>query len=84
MSILDWLFGGKSRHKSIIWGVRTPQKVKQRWLMLASLMRIPTNRLVLYILNDWAQKNSELLLDEEARNELARRIADAHLRDELK
>ena len=83
MSILDWLFGEKSRHKSIIWGVRTPPKVKQRWLMLASLMRIPANRLVLYILNDWAQRNSELLLDDEERNKLARRIADAYLENEL-
>jgi len=83
MRILDWLFGGKSRHKSIIWGIRTPPKVKQRWLMLASLMGVPTNRLILFILKDWAQKNSELLLDEQARNKLARRIADAYLRNEL-
>ena len=81
--MLDRLIGRITKHKSIIWGIRVPKSVKERWLSLSGLMQIPTNRLIMYILQDWIQQNSELLLDREARNELACRITDKYLRDEL-
>ena len=83
MSVLSKLIRRLTRPKSIVWGLRVPKTTKEKWCSLSDLMRIPTNRLILYVLNDWAQKNGELLLDDEARNKLARRIVDAHLRNEL-
>ena len=84
MNIFERLIRLKTRNKSIIWGIRVPKSVKERWLMLAGLMGIPTNRLIMFILQDWTQRNSELLLDGEARNKLVGRIADAYLKNELK
>jgi len=48
--------------------------------MVAALMRVPTNRLILFVLQDWVRQNSELLLDRQARNQLADRITDAYLK----
>lgn len=83
MSILNRLIGRKTEDKSIVWGIRVPKSAKERWLWLSDLMQVPANRLIMFVLKDWVQQNSELLLDSHARNELAGRIADAYLKDEL-
>ena len=83
MDILHRLVTHKKQDKSIIWGIRVPEKVKARWLMLAALMRVPCNRLVLFVLQDWAKANAETLLDREARNQLADRITEAYLKKQL-
>ena len=83
MSVLSKLIRRLTRPKSIVWGVRVPKTTKERWCSLADLMQTPTNRLIQYILKDWAMQNAELLLDEEARSALAGRIDDAYLRNEL-
>jgi hypothetical protein len=81
MSIVDRLIKRITRGKSIIWGLRVPKGVKERWFKMAGLMGIPTNRLVLFVLKDWAQQNSEQLIDDAARNKLADRIADMYLKN---
>ena len=84
MSVLSKLIRRLTRPKSIVWGIRVPKTTKQRWCSLSTLMGIPTNRLIIFVLQDWVQQNSELLLDEQARNELAGKIANVYLRNELK
>jgi|APSaa5957512622_1039677.scaffolds.fasta_scaffold271941_1 hypothetical protein len=84
MGILNALFKGLSRQKTIIWGLRVPQSARKKWQLQANLMGIPANRLILYILQDWVRQNAELLVDEQARSALAGRIVDAYLRNELK
>jgi len=69
--------------KTTVWGIRVPEKVKMRWLMLAAIMRVPTNRLILFVLNDWVQQNADSLTDEVARNRLANRITELYLNDKL-
>ena len=81
--IFDKLIRRKPQDKSIIWGIRVPKKVKMRWLMLAAFMRVPTNRLILFILQDWARQNAETLLDVQTRNQLADKITEAYLSDKL-
>ena len=83
MTIPNKLIGRKTKHKSIIWGIRVPKSVKERWSSLSGLMQILTNRLVMFVLQDWIQQNSELLMDSEARNELASRISEVYLKNEL-
>ena len=84
MNILNRLIRRITRGKSIIWGLRVSKGVKERWQWLARLMGIPANRLVLYVLQDWAWQNRELIADRQARNALAGRITDAFLNNELK
>lgn len=83
MNMFDRLIRRKTRDKSIIWGIRAPKNVKRRWFLLAALMRVPTNRLILFILSDWAKANGDILLNDEARNRLADRITEAYLKNEL-
>ena len=83
MSILDTLTRRKTQDKSIVWGIRAARKTMLRWKLLAALMRVPTNRLVLYALEDWLQKNSEVLQSDEARNRLADKITDLYLKGHL-
>ncbi len=83
MSVFNRLIRRKIQDKSIIWGIRTPEKVKMKWLMLAALMRVPTNRLILFILSDWAKANGHILLNDEARNRLADTITEAYLKKQL-
>jgi hypothetical protein len=78
MSILSKLLKYKRREKSIIWGIRAPEQAKRNWLFLAALMRVPCNRLILFVLNDWLKANAATLLDDRARNQLAERITKAH------
>jgi hypothetical protein len=74
MTIIDKLFAHKIQQKQVIWGIRVPKKVKTQWQMLAAIMRIPANRLITYVLNDWVQNNADSLRDSVARNQLAERI----------
>ena len=83
MSIIDRLIRRKTLGKSIIWGIRTPGTVKKRWSILAALLRVPTNRLILWVLQDWAKQHADILLDLEARKQLADRITEAYLTDKL-
>ena len=83
MGILHKLIRRKIQNKSIIWGIRVPKSAKMRWLMLAALMRVPTNRLILFVLQDWVKQNSETLVDNQARNQLADRISEAYLNNKL-
>lgn len=83
MDIIHRLITHKKQDESIIWGIRVPEKAKMRWLMLAALMRIPTNRLILFVLQDWAKANADILLNDEARNQLADRITEAYLKKQL-
>ena len=68
MDVINRFIRRKRPIKTTIWGIRVPQKVKIRWLMMSAMMRVPTNRLILFVLNDWAQDNSDTLLDEQSRN----------------
>ena len=83
MTILDTLMRRKVQDPSEIWGIRCTRKTRLRWKLLAALMRVPTNRLVLYALEDWLQKNSEVLQSDEARNRLADKITDLYLKGQL-
>ena len=83
MSIFDRLIKRKTRDKSIIWGIRAPKSVKTRWLMLAALMRVPTNRLILFVLQDWVRQNNEVLLDRQARDALAEHITELYIDNQL-
>jgi len=79
MSILHRLIKRKKQDKQIIWGIRVPEKVKIGWLILAAIMRVPCNRLVLFILQDWLRQNADMLLDDQVRNRLADRITESYL-----
>jgi len=83
MGIIQRLFKRKTPIKTTVWGIRVPEKVKIRWLMLAAIMRVPTNRLILFVLNNWVQQNADSLTDEVARNRLANRITELYLNDKL-
>ena len=41
------------------------------------------NRLVMYVLQDWAQANSDVLLDKNARHRLADKVNEAYLNNKL-
>lgn len=84
ISALKRFIRRKTPVKTVIWGVRVPEKVKIRWLMLAAIMRVPTNRLVTYALQDWVQQNADNLTDEVARNRLADYITQLYLSNKLK
>jgi len=83
MGILDVLMRRKTQDVSIVWGIRTTRKTALRWKLLAAVMRVPTNRLVLYVLQDWMARNAEVLQNEEARNRLADKITDSYVRGHL-
>lgn len=72
-------FFKKEKNKSIVWGLRMPIAVRSRWQIIAGLIGIPCNRLVLFILKDWANKNQNLLLDETLRARLASMINKAYI-----
>lgn len=82
-NLLEILGKGKKRTKTVIWGIRVPEKVKIRWLMLAAIMRIPTNRLVIFVLQDWVKHNADVLTDDEARDRLADHIKQLYLDNKL-
>ncbi len=50
---------------------------------MSSIMRVPCNRLILYILTDWAQANADILRDDRARNRLADKITELYLNKQL-
>ena len=83
MMILDKLIRRKTKENQIIWGIRVPEKVKMRWLMLAAIMRVPTNRLIIFVLQDWLRQNAETLVDHKSRIQLADRIIDLYLNGRL-
>jgi len=83
MNILRRLAKQKEQEKQIVWGIRIPKKVKMQWCMLAAILRVPTNRLILYVLKDWVQQNANVLTDEVSRNRLAQRITELHLNSKL-
>ena len=83
MGILDRLITHKKVVKTTVWGIRVPEKVKVRRLMLSAIMRVPCNRLILFILSDWAKANADILLNEQARNRLADKITKAYLKNNL-
>jgi len=82
-NLLGMLRKAKKPVKTVIWGIRVPEKVKIRWLMLAAIMRIPANRLVRYVLQDWVQQNADILTDADARDKLADHINRLYLSDKL-
>ena len=71
------------QEKQIVWGIRVPMRVKMQWCMLAAILRVPTNRLILYVLKDWVQQNANVLTDDVSRNRLAQRIIELHLNSKL-
>lgn len=83
LSVLKRLTRHNKSPKTTIWGVRVPENTKIRWRMLATVMRVPVNRLVTYVLRDWIQKNADTLLSDESRNKLADRITQAYLNNKL-
>jgi len=83
MGILDMLMKRKTQDVSIVWGIRSTRKTTLRWKLLAAVMRVPTNRLVLYALQDWMERNAVVLQNEEARNRLADKITDSYVRGHL-
>jgi len=83
MGILDMLMKRNTQDVSIVWGIRSTRKTTLRWKLLAAVMRVPTNRLVLYALQDWMESNAVVLQNEEARNRLADKITDSYVRGHL-
>ena len=83
MNILNRLIRNRKPVETIIWGIRVPEKVKERWSMLASIMRVPTNRMIMYVLNDRVQQNADTLKDREARNQIADRVSECYLKNSL-
>ena len=83
MSILNRLIMHKKAVETTVWGIRVPEKVKMRWLMLAAVMRVPCNRLIVYVLQDWVRQNAEMLVNDKARNQLADRITELYLKGNL-
>ena len=81
MSLLSKLIGRKKKNTHIVWGIRAPESVKKTWLRLAVLMRVPANRLILFVLQDWARQNAEVLTEDEARNKLADIISEMYLQN---
>ena len=81
--MLRRLFKHKEQKKNIIWGIRAPRSVKTRWTLLSLVMRVPANRLVTYVLQDWVQQNADILLNDEARNKLAEHITQLYLDNQL-
>jgi hypothetical protein len=51
--------------------------------MLAALMRVPTNRLILFVLHDWVRQNNEVLLDRQARDASAEHITKLYIDNQL-
>ncbi len=82
-NLLEIFRKGKEPIRTIIWGIRVPEKVKVRWLMLAAIMGIPVNRLVTYVLQDWVQHNADILTDADARHKLAERINQLYLDNKM-
>lgn len=83
MGILNRLITHKKAVETTVWGIRVPKKVKMRWFMLAAVMRVPCNRLIVYVLQDWLRQNADMLVDDKARNQLADRIAESYLKGNL-
>ena len=83
MNILRRLIKQKEQEKQIVWGIRVARKVKNQWQILDAIMRVPTNRLILYVLQDWVQQNADVLTDEASRNRLAQKITELHLNKKL-
>ena len=80
MGILDRIIRHKEPIKTTVWGIRVPKKVKIRWLILSAVLRVPTNRLVAFALTDWLKTNADMLVDDQARNQLADRITELYLK----
>ena len=83
MDILHRLIKQKEQEKQIVWGIRVPLKVRIRWQVVAAILRVPTNRLILYVLQDWIKRNADVLTDDVSRNRLAQRITELHLNRKL-
>jgi hypothetical protein len=83
MDIIHRLITHKKAIKTTVWGIRVPEKVKMRWSMLAAIMRVPTNRLILFVLQDWTRQNADILLDNQTRNKLADYITRLYLNKKL-
>jgi hypothetical protein len=83
MDIIHRLLTHKKAIKTTVWGIRVPEKVKTRWLFLSAIMRVPTNRLILFVLQDWTRQNADTLLDDKARNKLADQITELYLNNKL-
>ena len=83
LDMLRKIFRHKQRDKRVVWGIRAPEAVRNRWTLLSILMRVPVNRLVLFVLQDWARQNADILLNDQARNRLADKISQAYLNSKL-
>jgi len=79
MSIINTLFKKKRPIETTVWGIRVPRGVKTQWQMLSAIMRVPCNRLILFVLDDWAKANTESIVNKEARDRLSERIARVQL-----
>ena len=79
MNILDRLIKHRKPVQTIIWGIRVPKNIKEQWQLLAAIMRIPANRLVMYVLADWVRQNEGVLRDNQAREQLGERINRSYL-----
>ncbi len=44
---------------------------------------MPTNRLIQYVLDDWALQNADTLTNDDARDRLAERITQVYLKNRL-
>ena len=62
-----------------VWGIRSPDSIRMRWISISRILGVPCNRLILFILKDWAIRNREVLLDEDGRKELSSRITKYYL-----
>ena len=76
--------GEESGRHDIVWGIRVPESVRSRWTKSAKTMGIPTNRLVLFVLENWSLQYGASLRDPNKRRKLADYINLKYLKGNLK
>lgn len=81
--MLSRLATRREASQHLVWGTRAPRHFKVRRAGMARFMGVPTNRLIMYALRDWAEANATTLLDGESRRRLADKIDKAYLDGKL-
>ena len=50
--------------KKVWWRIKVPQKLMERYQLIASFSNVSVDNLVSHVLEDWAKRNKTLLMDE--------------------
>lgn len=67
-------FDSNKETGEIVWGIRVPTMLKRNWMSLAGIIRVPANRLVAFVLEDWFKKNVAIFREKEGRYALSQLI----------